>query len=95
MNLPRSYVDVLVRAAIDGDRAMFDRLFDAGFSVVWQSARRHAPGLAEEATATCMRQAVIECLEKALEQRIQGSAAALATREERAWQAAAGREGVR
>ncbi|HEX2485167.1 MAG TPA: hypothetical protein VHQ66_07700 [Myxococcota bacterium] len=95
MNLPRSYADVLVRAALAGDRAAFDRLFDAGFSVVWRDASRHAPALADETTATCMRQAVIECLEKALEQRGQPDAAALAAREAKGWQATAGREGVR
>jgi hypothetical protein len=62
---PHSFVDDLVRAALEGDRATFDRLFDLGFAALWRAAARGAPEGAEAAAAGWLRRAFTERLQAA------------------------------
>jgi hypothetical protein len=66
MMLPRSYVDWLLRAALNGDRSEFDRLFDAGFHLVWRAARHRSPERAHELTADVIRRSLLERLDELL-----------------------------
>jgi hypothetical protein len=62
---PRTFVDDLIRAALDGDRDSFDRLFDLGFAALWRAAARAAPDGAEAAAADWLRRAFSERLKAA------------------------------
>jgi len=62
---PRTFIDDLIRAALDGDRDSFDRLFDLGFAALWRAAARAAPEGAEAAAADWLRRAFAERLQAA------------------------------
>lgn len=53
-----SFVDDLVRAALEGDRATFDRVFDLAFVALCRAAARRGTESVEAAAADWMRHAV-------------------------------------
>lgn len=57
-----SLVDELVRAALEGDRTAFDRLYDLAFSAVWRAALENGREGAETATADWLRRAFADRL---------------------------------